>query len=783
MSLISVNTVAAVISNQYSIINDLGVILVGIAIAAILFHKIRQPVIIGYVLVGLLLGPYLFSNTIIHSFDTVHALGELGIVFLLFNIGLEFDLRRLQRVLGPATLAIILQTAGMVILGMLIAPVLGWDTTHAVFLGSLLAISSSMVTYKILRDQGRIKHPHAQLAIGILILEDLLGVAILVLLTGVAVTGHFAWGSVWQVTFFVGVFVVVVYFSGKLIAPAILNFIYRFGSIELITLFAVGMVFGISVLAQVFHFSVALGAFLAGSIFSHTEHVEEIENAMRPMYDVFCAIFFVSVGMLINPVLLIENGVWIIFLSLLVIAGKIITCWTGLFLAGQPSRSSFRAAVAKCQIAEFSFIIAELGQRLNVTDQNLTTGAIGVALITITLTPLLSNHSEKIYKAMARRSPEPVRIIGRFYHNLLETIFTVIGRNTLLRLIKRPILHILGYFFLFNGVVFISYFAALFVEKQGLGGSYHYLIYSGIWLLAALAMLPPIVAIIRNSDVIVMLVSESVLGSGATSQTFKGRMRNIFNNLILLLVLVYVGGIYLSAAARYFPKGLALVLFFGLIFTVGFIFWRHMIALNSRIEILFMKSLNQRSYDMDEKRRSTIMREISSKHSWPVHLQEMTVKSGTLANGKRILDLNLRRQTGSTIIAMGRGSTHIFDPSPDAPIFAGDHLLLLGSETQTQKAVDFLSAKSRDEKISPLASFKTEQVYLNPGSELDGNTLAGADLRRRYGINVVGLQRGTKRMTSPPADEILRAGDILLVVCEPEALADFQNKSNPKPSS
>ncbi len=175
------------------------------------------------------------------------------------------------------------------------------------------------------------------------------------------------------------------------------------------------------------------------------------------------------------------------------------------------------------------------------------------------------------------------------------------------------------------------------------------------------------------------------------------------------------------------------------------------------------------------------MREISSKYPWPVHLKEVTVKNGTIASGRRIVDLDLRRQTGCTIIALGRDGNHIFDPSPDAPLFNGDQLLLLGSEKQTKKAISYISTKVSADASTPFTTFRIEQIYLNRGSELEGNTLAGANLRRRYGINVVGLQRGATRTTSPPADEILQAGDVLLVVGAPDALKDFQNRSNPKP--
>jgi len=442
------------------LVSDLGIIAVSATLAAILFYRLKLPVIVGYILAGIFLGSSLFGDTLIRNPATVHALAELGIIFLLFNIGMEFDVRRLQRMMGAALLTVVLQTTCMIFIGLQFAPLLGWNTINCLFLGCLLAISSSMVTFRVLQDQDRLKHPHGQLAIATLIMEDVLAVMMLVVLTGVAVTGHFAWTAVWQVTFMIGVFVVGTYIMGKLVAPRLLKALHKIGNTELITIFAVGLVLGIAMLAEQFHFSIALGAFLAGAILSRSPLIEKIEQATLPLRNVFGAVFFVSIGMLIDPGLLRENWALILLLSGMVIFGKIVTCWAGLYLAGQPSRSSFRAAMVKSQIGEFSFIIAGLGQSLDVTDQSLMSLATGVAFCTMLATPFLSQPSEQIYHAIVARMPQPILMLGEFYQKFLDAVFKVLGGNALLRLVKRPVLQITAGLFLLSGIILTASFSA-----------------------------------------------------------------------------------------------------------------------------------------------------------------------------------------------------------------------------------------------------------------------------------------------------------------------------------
>lgn len=759
--------------HQGSLIVDLGTIVVMAAVVILIFRQFRWPVIFGYLLGGMLLGPNLFPHSMVQDINSIQQISELGLILLLFFIGMEFDLRRLKQVLGPALMALILQTFAMISLARLFGPMLGWDSTSSLFFGSLLAISSSMVTINVLREQGRMHLPHAQLAVGILILEDVLAVLLLVVLTGVAVTRQFEWDAVGLVTFLMGIFVVVVFVFGRLFAQKITQVLVKWDNAETLTLVSMGFLMGVSLLALQFQFSVALGAFLAGAIFSQTALADRIEHTNRSLHDLFSAIFFVTIGILIDPFEILANWYWVALFAGCVITGKVLSCWLGLFLAGQHPRSGYRAAVAKSQIGEFSFIIAGLGQQLEVTDDRLSSIAFGVAFLTIMATPFLSKSSGEQYRMLEKVSPAPLKNFGGFYRNFIESLGAVLGRSVLLRLLQRPLLQILLYFFVMNGIILGGSLGAEWVRSENpfpnvpAGGL--------IWLTAAAAMTPFLIATIRNLNAIVFMLTEAMFAGNTSRPIMQGRMRNLFNVLILALVLTLMGGLFLAAAAPYLPQGTALGLFGLLLALIATVFWRRMVRLNSHLEWLFMQSFTEQVHKAEQERRQSTLDEITAKYPWEARLCEHTIKPGSAALGRRIRELNLRAETGALILAVGRNGHQLFDPSPQTPLFPGDQLVLLGEEAQTTRAVELLDAPATEAAPSQVAlHFQIDKVLLPTSSSLDGNTLAGAELRKQHGVTVVGIQRGSERITAPAADAILRAGDVLMVVGAPDRLAEFQ---------
>ncbi len=749
-----------------TLIHDLAIVTLCAGAVSLLFAWLRLPLLLGYLLAGLLVGPHLLPFRLVENTHTLQQLSQLGVVFLMFYVGMTFDLRRLKQVLGPCLLAVLLQTAAMVLLGLFFARTLGLNHVNGLFLGGILAVSSTMVTIQILQSEGHLQRNFAQLAIGILILDDIVAIVLLVILTGVGVTGKFAWDALWQVTFLVGVFVVLILYAGKLATRSLMRLLERFGNAEVILLAIVGVVLGVGELAERMEFSIALGAFLAGAIVSQSTLSKQIENATEPFRSLFSAVFFVTVGMSIIPGTLVDYWLPIVVLATLVITGKAFSCWLGTFLSGQNPLTSFRAAASKAQIGEFSFVIASLGESLHVTSPALTSITVGVSLATILSAPLVTRHSDAIYKLIGSRIPRIFVDLGTFYRNFLALAVQRLDRSAFLKLIRRPLLHILGYFFLFNGVLVVASLATSMLREQDWFDLPAEPTAIGVWLLAALIALPPLTAIIRNLDAIVFIVTEAALtGVGAAALPFvQGRMKNIFHGFLMCAVLILGGAAYLSAAMIFLPTGRALTVFVLLIAIVGALFWRHLNLISNRLEYLFIESFNeQQSAALRRKREA--LEVISERYPWPVQIREVTVPQNSALAGRRIAESGLRERTGASIIALGRDGHVAYHPGADAPLFPGDKVVLLGEDAQLAAAEAELRRTEEDAgRLAETRKFEVDRVLLNSDNPLVCESLAGANLRLRFGVSVIGIQRKERRIIAPPASEILRSGDVLMVV-------------------
>lgn len=760
-------------------ISDLAIVLICAATVSLLFKRIHLPVFLGYLLSGFLVGPNLWENlsgkSPIHDLETVRELSELGVVFLMFYIGLEFDLRRLRRVMGPAVLAVLLQTVVLIFICTQLAPLLGWGPIKGIFYGGLLAISSSMVTLAVLKDLNRLDKPHAQLAVGVLILEDILAVTLLVVLSGLAVSGQVNIFAICKSTFLIAVFVVVVYYVGKLLAPRLLDTLNKVGSIELITLSVVAVMLGVSMLAIKLDFSEALGAFLAGSILSQTPLANQIEKATEPLRNVFCAVFFVSIGMLIQPSLLFESWQLILGFSVMVVLVKVITVWVGFFLGGQNPDTSFRAAVAKAQIGEFSFIIAAMYLKLYPESTDVVTGAVGISLMSTLMALLLTVKADPVYDRLARLMPKPLGTLGEFYRNLFDDVHAKFNRSQFLALVKRPALQILFTFLLANGIILATYISSRWLERQQELEAYGGWGIPLLWSLSALLCLPFMSAILRNLNAIIYILTDTLFTNKTERQYFRGRLRNIFNTLLLVLLIVLVGGVYMSATAQYLPGGWALGGFFLMLILAGIIFWNRIVNIQSRLELLFMESFNKRAEEEEPQRRQKTLEEITRQYPWPVNVKEVMVRTHSYACGRRIRELDLRRETGVSIIAIARAGQVQYDPGPEAVIFPLDHLYLFGSDAEIKAAAEKLNREHVEPcLVSGTPTFKLETIYLDRDSEIADKTLAGANLRKAYGVTVLGIQRGEKRISGPQPDEILQPGDVLYVIGDSEGIRHFQ---------
>ncbi len=758
--------------HQGEIISDLGILAVAGVLSAAFCRFLRIPGMIGYLVAGVVVGPYFLSW--VHAKE-VMTLGELGVVFLMFHLGMEFDLSRLRKLLVPSLLAVLLQSAGMLFLGFQVAPLVGLNGLHGFFLGSLLAISSSMVTVRVLEKGQELKLAGGQLVVGILIVEDILAVLLLVVLSGIGLKGVLSWGGLFHAVFLLAVFVAVFYTVGRFLIPRLGIWVSKVGEAELLTLFAAALAMGLGLLASRFDLSLALGAFVAGATISQTQLVPDIEKRMTPVRQLSGAVFFMSVGMWVDPLALVAEWKPILGLSIGVILIKITTVWLGLFLSGEKPKTSFRAASAKPQIGEFSFVIAGLGISLGVTEERLRILAVGIAFVTILATPLLYGNASLFCNWAKDILPEGISAFVRVYHDFIEATRSRLRRASLLAAARPLFFRSVLYFFLLNGVYVIGYVLVEILYGESMQkGSWQVLL---VWAVAGVLSLPILIALIFNVNKLMALLAERVLGSKAKRSFGRGHLAVLFEALSTCLFVSLAGGLFFSFASPYLPEGAALGGYCAVLVLAGVLLWNRLLRVNLQIEHLFLKELDEQLHEEDQVHRQEAFRQIQQLYPWPVQVEHVDLVVESEVVGKRIRDLDLRRLTGVSILGLGRGGEISYEPSPDITMFPGDRVYLFGTTSQINNARQILenSEQRKSKSLRKQADFRMETLFLAHDSPLVDATLAGSNLRQKYGINVLALQRGETRISPPDSEEMLREGDVLYVFGRSQIIQSLSN--------
>lgn len=423
-------------------IQDLAVIMLVAGVVTILFHRLRQPVVLGYIVAGFIIGPHTPPVSLIHDEDTIKILAELGVIFLMFCLGLEFSLRKLFKVGATAFIAAFLEIALMIWIGYEIGQFFGWKTMDSLFLGAILAISSTTIIVKALNDL-KMKNQHfAQLIFGVLIVEDILGIGIIALLSGIAVSGSVSSGEVFSTVGKLSLFMIVALVIGILLVPRLLSYVARFESNEMLLITVLGLCFGFCLLVVKLEYSMVLGAFLIGAIMAESRELLKIERLIEPVRDMFSAIFFVAIGLMIDPKILLEYAWPIAVITVAVVLGKMLSCGLGAFIAGNDGRTSLRVGMGLSQIGEFSFIIAALGMTLQVTSDFLYPVAVAVSAITTLLTPYLIRGADPLSLKLASIMPRRVARVFGMYGEWLRSIQPQGQSAVLAGMIRRILLQV-----------------------------------------------------------------------------------------------------------------------------------------------------------------------------------------------------------------------------------------------------------------------------------------------------------------------------------------------------
>ena len=574
-----------------SFIQDLAVIMLVAGVVTILFHRLKQPVVLGYIVAGFIIGPHTPPFGLIHDEDTIKTLAELGVIFLMFCLGLEFSLRKLFKVGATAFIAAFLEIVLMIWIGFEIGRWFGWNTMDSLFLGAILAISSTTIIVKALNDLKMKNERFAQLIFGVLIVEDILGIGIIALLSGIAVSGTVSSGEVFSTVGKLSLFMIVALVIGILLVPRLLAYVAKFESNEMLLITVLGLCFGFCLLVVKLEYSMVLGAFLIGAIMAESRQLLKIERLIEPVRDLFSAIFFVAIGLMIDPQVLIDYAWPIVVITLAVVLGKMLSCGMGAFIAGNDGRTSLRVGMGLSQIGEFSFIIAALGVTLQVTSDFLYPVAVAVSAITTLLTPYLIRAADPLSQKLGNVVPGRLARVLSLYGEWLRNIQPQ-GEGAMLAAMIRRILLQVGVNLALVIAIFFSggYFAGRIGNWLSEWVSDASQQKALIWGAALLVSLPFLIAAYRKLKALSMLLAEMGVKPEMAGRHTQ-RVRRVIAEVIPLLSLLVIFLLLSALSASILPTSELLLVIAVVAAVVVALLWRWFIRVHTRMQIALLETL------------------------------------------------------------------------------------------------------------------------------------------------------------------------------------------------
>jgi CPA2 family monovalent cation:H+ antiporter-2 len=663
-----------------SFLHDLAIVMMVAALVTVLFHRLRQPVVLGYILAGVIIGPHTPPFPLIHDKATIDTLSELGVILLMFSLGLEFSLRKLKAVGAPAFIAALLEILLLFWVGYEVGRFFKWSTMDSIFLGAMLSMSSTTVIVKVLAEQGKMKERFAQLIFGILIIEDILGIAMIALLSSIAMTGELSVAEVGQTLGKLGIFLTVTLVVGLITVPRLIGYVAKFKSNEMLIVTVLGLCFGVSLLAVKLGYSVALGAFLIGAVIAEAREIHRIETLIEPVRDMFSAIFFVAIGLLIDPKLLVTYWQPILVITLAVIVGKVVTCSFGAFAGGNDTRTSLRVGMGLAQIGEFSFIIASLGVTLKVTSGFLYPIAVAVSVITTLLTPYLIRSADGLVGWFDRSAPRPLvnalelytRWVGQIGGRTDPTMVSKLIRQWVAQMALNAAL-MAG---VFIGAVYLGQRPPEWLKKMELGEPVQN---ASLWLVAMVCSLPMFIATSRKLQALGMLLAETKVPADLAGDR-TATIRAIVSNGVPIAGSVALGLLVLVLSSTLLPPLNVLIVLLVVVGLIAWLLWRSFIKVYSKGQVALRETFAHPPPTRLES-NTQVLRLLSQ-----AQLRVFAVGADSSATGKLIRELALRTSTGASAVGIERNGESIVNPGPDEEIRAGDKLLLLGSSDQLAQA-------------------------------------------------------------------------------------------------
>jgi CPA2 family monovalent cation:H+ antiporter-2 len=686
------------------LLTDLAIIMLVAAVTTTVFQRLRQPVVLGYLLAGLLVGPHL-PFPLFADEHIAHELSELGVTLLMFSLGLEFSLRKLIKVAPTAGVIAVIQSSLMVWLGYLVARAFGWTQYEALFCGAAVAISSTTIIVKAFEEQKEQKDQKGarrlqEIVFGILIVEDLIAIVLLTILTAVASGAGLSASKLAVSLGKLAGFLAVVLVGGMFVVPRLMRAVVRLRRDETTVVTAVGLAFGLALMARWAGYSVALGAFLAGALVSESGAAKIIEHRVEPVRDVFAAVFFVSVGMLIDPVLVWQHKVAVLVLTVVVVVGKLVGVTVGTFLAGYGVRTSVQAALSLGQIGEFSFIIAGVGLSLGVTRHFLYPVAVAVSALTTLLTPWLIRGSGRAASYVDRRLPHSMQTYAALYGAWVQGLRSTREHRTSWTRIRRLVVLLA----VDIAVVAAIIIAAAMSTPRALAIAADIVRFDPrlarpLLGVATVALLIPFVlGAIRIARALgIALAVEALPAPGVEGAIDLAAAPRRALLVTLQIAILLVAGIPVVALTQPFiPRVPAMsILLFGLLLLVVPL-WRSATNLHGHVragaQVLLEALASQSGTPASVGRQPTPAQGLPAMLPGLGNATTVRLAAGSAAIGRTLKQIDLRGLTGATVIAIDREPADVIYPTGDEVMTSGDTLIITGTTQAVQAAQELLAA-------------------------------------------------------------------------------------------
>ena len=578
--------------HEIGFIRDLAMVMLVAGATTILFQRLRQPVLLGYILAGVLIGPHT-PGMLVADPRAIDDISNLGVVLLMFTLGLEFSVRKLREV-GIGVLAVAVGEVGLMLwIGAGIGGLFGWKGMDALFLGAIISLSSTMVATRTLREGGQRHQRFAQLVVGLLVAEDMLAIVMLTLLTAVAIGGSVQAEAAFTLIGHLGLFVVVGMILGLLLLPRLVDYVAGFGRDETLLVSVLGICFGASLLAAWMGFSVALGAFLAGAVVAESRNVGRVLHLVEPLRDMFAALFFVAIGLKIDPAMLVHYALPALLIAVAVIVGKTLACSLGIFVVGPDARTALRAGLGMAQIGEFSFVIATLGLSLGVISDFIYPIAVAVSVLCMAASPYLTRSADGLADGLRRVTPRSLRLLATNYSGWLENLKPVSENAAIAAIFRRLLWHIavnvLLVVALFMAGAYVNAHNWIWFTMFGIDSDLRHTL---IWACALFLSLPMLIAVYRKAEALGMLLAEIGIRERFAG-SYTQAIRNVLARIIPLVTLLGLAVLVSVLGSTILPpRSIALSLMvIGVVLAV--VLWRSLVQMHARLQAALKETLNK----------------------------------------------------------------------------------------------------------------------------------------------------------------------------------------------